>query len=343
MSRRGPAWPRNARGRAGAPPWRGWTQSAFSHSLLAGLASQGVLVISGPLVARLLGVQGRGALAFVTVVALICSQVFGAGLSTSVSYHLARQPVGARSGLWRYVPLWLCLLMAAGLTTDSVLVAAGTERLGSWFLVAAGLLAPVLMIQQMAMAILQGERRFGEFNLLRVLPALFYAMATAVLYLFVGHASVLAVLACSVAAGAGAGVLAARGIRRGPASPTPVTIDAPGLLRYGLLSLVGTAAPLTTLNPDQVLVGLVLSTRDLGLYVVACAFANLTPLLLHSIGMIAEPRLAAASSDAARRTITVRVCALGVMVGCGATVAVLAIMPLAVRVFFGAPFAGAVP
>ena len=69
---------------------------AVVGSVATGLAGQLMLVASGILVARALGVEGRGQLAVIVLVPSVLSQLGTLGVPLAVTYYVARDPDGGR-------------------------------------------------------------------------------------------------------------------------------------------------------------------------------------------------------------------------------------------------------
>jgi O-antigen/teichoic acid export membrane protein len=115
------------------------------------------------------------------------------------------------------------------------------------------------------------------------------------------------------------------------------------LLRYGLASIVGASAPIDSFSIDQVIVGVMLSRAQLGLYVVGGAFNNLTTVLLSSLGTIALPRIAGEPQAIARRRLIKRTAVAGALIAGGTTLFAELIVAWLLPLAFGANFAPAVP
>ena len=63
---------------------------AAIESVMTGLGGQAVLIISGILAARILGVEGRGYLALLIIFPVVLCQLGGLGLPQAVTYYTAR-------------------------------------------------------------------------------------------------------------------------------------------------------------------------------------------------------------------------------------------------------------
>lgn len=315
-------------------------------SVLGSFATQATVLVSGVLVARILGVENRGHLALLWLVSLILGQLGTLGLPLAVTYWIAREPRSARAIVRSLaIPALLQAPLLVGVQAMVLVIIVGDEhesvRLAAAFTVP---LIPALLTQQYALAILQGQQRFRAFNVFRPLPSVLYAAAISALFL--ADAGDLPAVALTFT---GAYVLGActamgyalKGLRRvsGEHAIAPARIE---MLRFGLKGLLGSISPLDTFQLDQAVVGLFISPTALGLYVVGVAFTNLPRFIAQSIGFVAFPHVADHPDRSAARRAMWRFAALTFVV-CGMVVGVLeAAMGWLVPRFFGHAFSGSI-
>lgn len=315
-------------------------------SIGTALAGQGALLLSGPLVARSLGVVDRGHLAMVVLIPLLVTQVCQLGLPNAVTWALAGGNGKGHGALARPTVAAIAAQLAASAVLHAVAALAFT--VGAPGPVRAVALAslpttPAVLAHVYALAVLQGRRRFGPFNLLRTLPAVLYAATTLVLFV-TGTGS----LATITAAWSGSSALVAVVcIRVAATAHGPLPTGAAGagpreLAGYALRGWLGSMSPLETFRLDQLVVGLVVSPSALGLYAVGSSFSNLPRFVAQSLGAIAFPAVAAETDEAAARRRVWR-SALAGAAACGVVVAAIAaVAPVALPVLFGAEFRPAV-
>lgn len=268
-------------------------RGALGHPAVAVVASSVVaqlaLLVSGPLVVRLLGVSGRGELALVWSVVLGTSQVAMLGLPTAVTWFAASRridPGRIISGLLRGYLVQVAVT-ACGVGVVVVLLAGGGWLRG--IVAVAGVLA--LMLAVLGLSTLQGAGRFGAFAVLQALPAVLYAAAVVILW--VNEAgSVTLLLALSLAGWAVvAAVSLTLGTRpSGDEGELPSTAEARA---YGRRAMVAGLAPIDSLGLEQVLLGLVTSHYVLGLFVVGWAFETGPVMVLAALAAFVGPRLSA--------------------------------------------------
>lgn len=330
---------------AATPAWSRVVDRASAGSVLSGFIGQGVVLVSGVIVARLLGPENRGYLALLALLPMILSQAGSLGLPLAMTYYISRDQARARAiaktaagaALLQVVVL-VCVhgaVLAFLVTNDPLRVqVAGLATLA---------VVPGLLAQQYGLAILQGQQRFFSFNVFRLMPVAAYCAAVvAVALTGFGDLVTITVLwsGSCVFAGIATLAVAAYGLPR-PDSASGGPRLRP-MLAFGMKGLAGSASPVEMFRLDQGVVGLFLSPASLGIYVVAMAFTNLPRFVAQSIGIVAYPRAAAERDrDAARRAtwhffwVTVAACAavVGLL-----EVSVAWLVPF----FFGEEFGGAV-
>ena len=145
-------------------------------------AGQLLLVASGILVARALGVEGRGQLAVIVLVPSVLSQLGTLGVPLALTYFIAKDPEGG--GRLLEISRTSHLNQVVILTTAQVgffmMLVLDDEQTA---MLAAIPAMPALIAQQYGLAVLQGQRRFTLFNVFRVAPAALYALALTALFL----------------------------------------------------------------------------------------------------------------------------------------------------------------
>jgi O-antigen/teichoic acid export membrane protein len=317
---------------------------ASIETVLTGFGLQMTLMVSGILVARILGVEDRGHLALMTLFPLILVMTGTLGLPLATTYYLAQRANGRqilravrRSTIMQAVSLTVLYAAIVWFVfSDSpteVRLAAAYTLLG----------IPALIVWFWGQGILQGQRRFRSFNLLRLSQPGLYAAALVVVFIAGGADIVTAAIiwvATSLIGGVWTLAVALRGLPDEGTSPPALG----EMYRFGLKGMVGWVSPLETLQLDQVVVGLALSPTALGLYVVAAAFTNLTRLFIpQSLGMVAYPHIASAGDpERACRTIW-RFFFATLIVSCLIVAVLEGVIGWVVPFLFGDAFSGSVP
>lgn len=313
--------------------------------MVTAFAFQAVLVVSGVLVARLLGVEDRGHLALLVLIPTVLSQLGGLGLPLAATFHIARAP-GTAGAVMRSLSA-PALAQAAALTSVHALVLlAVLPGEGSAVQLAGALslgLVPGLLAYEYGQAFLQGQRRFRAFNVLRLLPQALYSLAVLALFLLGVDSLPVVVSAWALSVGVlgvVAAVIAVRGTPEATADPPP---GRRRMLGFGLRGILGAASPSESLRIDQAVVGLFLTPAALGLYVVGLALSNLPRFIGQAIGTVAFPQVASQPSpDAARRSMW-RLVALAVALSAAVVAALEVLAGRLVPLFFGDEFEDAAP
>jgi O-antigen/teichoic acid export membrane protein len=313
-------------------------------SLAAGFAGQALLVVSGIPVARTLSVDDRGQLALLVVVAGGLGLLSAAGVPDALAYYISRERAAARTLARRVVVLALAQASLVVLVEALVFALIFRHDPTHVKMAAAITLAwpPAFIAYAYGVAVLQGERRFLAFNVLRVLPAAGYSGF--VIGAVVVHRTTVPVFAFGwvlsyVAAGAVALFLAARAVRD-TAAESGVTVR--DMMSFGVRGVLGQMSFTETFRVDQLVAGLFLGAGSLGLYAVASSFITLPMLVAFSIATVEYAHVAGQlDRSAARRTV--RAYLQLTMVLCTTLVATLAIaLPTLLPWLFGEKFADAV-
>lgn len=309
----------------------GWT--LFASAIFFASVTVGSVII-----ARLLGVEGRGIIATAVVVPTIVAYGGEFGLPVATSYLIAQRPSERASvlGTARMLALGLSVplvLLSVGLTL--ALPLAHNERaLGLAF----SAFVPLNLFQRLHLAVLQVELRMRAYNAVRVLGSLAYVMALAALP-FLGAASAGGVIGALLVGNAVWVVLGTA-----LASGRPVLVWDGGvarrLLGYGARSHVGSVSPIDNLRIDQLLLALILPAQVLGLYVTAMTFLTANRMIGTSLGIIAFPVAARTSSPRARKPLLLLV-ALALGLGSVAAAGEIVFGRQLLEFVFGDEFRGA--
>ena len=313
-------------------------------SVLTGLVGQAVLIVSGVLAARILGVQDRGYLALIILFPTVLTQIGSLGLPLAATFELSRDGTRAAQVIRTLArPLLVQVVTLLAIQTGILLAVfwSDSDLVRTSALISLGAV-PAMLVHMYSTAILQGRQRFFAFNVMRAVPATTYAVAVLAIFI-VGEGDlqwvVIGWIAALLLSAAIAAVFAFRGVALKSARGSGESLRS--MLRFGLKGLLGWTSPVETFRLDQAVVGLFLSAAGLGLYVVGLAFANLPRFIAQSVGYIAYPRIAAHRGEEAWRELW-----QFFWLATGASALVVLGLELGVEwlvpVFFGDEFSGAV-
>jgi O-antigen/teichoic acid export membrane protein len=325
-------------------------QSDAGRSVIGSLAASGSLqlltIVSGVLVARSLGPEDRGYFALLLVVAVACGLLGNLGLPTAMTFYIARDPSQARrivSSLARIRMAQLAGMLILQSAALFALVHGDPHQVKVAALISL-LMPPGFLALDTGCSILQGQRRFAAFNILRILPTVAYVAGVLAAFLVVG-ADLVTVMALwagtNLVGGLIAMIYALRGLPRHPEqdrAPTPKT-----MMGFGIKAVLGSFSPVDVVRLDQLVVGLFLSPIALGLYVVAQAFTQLPRVVAASVGMVAYPHIAAEQDAVAARRAMWRFFFVGLALSVMVVGCLEVLMDDLVPLFFGTEYKGAAP
>ena len=323
---------------SGRPHRRAWGAAIV---MVAGtFTSQLLLLVSGILSARMLGVEGRGHVALVMAVGGMASVLtFGSLLPAGITLELARRGVTARDGLRRMFPRWSALacipavLAGAGVTV----VLAETA-----FALLLGVLTAVSALQAMAFRVLIGAMQGELASVHRMFVAALIApvLSTSLLVtaFVLGWEWDVVDLLTAQASMWTIGLLLAAMFLRKPRRDPADALDSRELWRRGRANYVGTMAPIDGLGLDRTLTGTLLGSVSLGLYAAAGAVANLPGLVGQAVGVLLLPRLSAQTSVSAQRRIIGRWLVIGSIATAAIVVPLILAAEVIIRLAFGEEF-----
>lgn len=316
-----------------------------TQAITAGFLGQLFLLVSGLLVARILGVTGRGYLAGLSLWPILLSALGNLGVPVACTYYLSQQPAQAR----------LVIGEAYRIAIVQIVILTGLLSIILWFwsegkpsevkiaLYPVLLAIPALVSNQYAWAILQGRKKLTAFNFLRLLPSGLYTCGVTCLF-FAGEQRLTLVVMTWVAALVLVAFASTLIALKDEQPDWRGSKDIRGQLKtFGLRGHLGAISPVDSLPIDQALVALFLSPTALGLYVAAYAFTNLPRFIAQSVGIVAYPEIASQKDSNVARQLMWRFFWGVSLLNLCVLAALIVLMPLLLPFFFGAEFSPAVP
>jgi O-antigen/teichoic acid export membrane protein len=278
--------------------WRIYGDTMGTQVLAAGLG-----VTTGLLLARLLGPQGRGELAAVTLWPLTITFLASLGLNRAAIFFSAqhRQDVSPVASTCLAVGgvQSLVVIAAGALIIPIVLRADGpvSVMLGLAFLAC----APLILAPGLQASLLLGHLQTRPYNLCQIAaPACYTAGVVA---LFALHrATVRGVVGFQLEGYAVASVVAYRLVVRKlrPSWHWERSVSRK-MLSYGLKVHAGEVVSRLNQRLDQLLISVILPSRELGLYVAAVAFADSLLIIPRGVGAVTLARGSGCDRAEARR------------------------------------------
>ncbi len=310
---------------------------------VAGILAQLLTTISGVLAARLLGVEGRGQVVLVAVLAATASQLtLGGSLPNAITKQLAERRVTARDGLRGLPRRWAPWGVLAAAVAGGYLLFLewGTSGATKYALASCVVVMGVqLMAQRIVIGAMLGERANPvHIALTAVLPQALVVAVYAVITAVGADPSATALIAVNIVC---TGLVLVARLRR----LAPMTgrdrdrLDPGDLHRLARRTHIGSVGPIDGLAIDRMLVGSLLGNVQLGLYSVAFALGGLTNIFAICLAQVSLPHISSlqanpeAEARFVRRWLVTTVLLLGAVVG----VLELLLVPT-IRVTFGPDF-----
>lgn len=318
--------------------------SALSLSLGTSFAIQGLNAVTGVLLARALGAEGRGELAAAIIWPSLLAGLGSLGLSDAATFHAARRTattaVIAGSAVMLAAAQALVLVAVGAVVVPLALARYDDRALHAAFLFL--LFIPLNLVALALLGILNGLQRFRAFNLLRLLVIVVSATGIGLLWA-TGELTVLSAAVVYLVANAltlmGAAVAVSRSLEERPHFERAV---AQSLWSYGLRSHTSSVPLMLNERVDQLLISIVLAPVQLGLYVVAVTLTSITSLVGSSIAMVSLPTIAPLEDGPARRHLARKHISLTLVASAAVTIPLVVLARPLIELLFGRAFSGAV-
>lgn len=285
-------------------------------------------LISGLLVARLLGPAGKGGFALVTTSIWILANTAQLGVPHAVVYYTPRIGQAALIGS----ALLLSACVSVGTVLLGMIVAPFVRaRILSAFDPSAFLVAlaavPFLFAGNVFAALLQGRYRLREYNIVRAVPS-FAFIGLFLLAIRIGHDLFIgALISWVVSQGLFAVVgfgLVARSVPWSRLTRGRPFSYGSQLIAFGLKTHMGNMLKFLQYRLDVLIVGFFLSPAQVGYYVVAMSISELVWKLPNAVGAVLLPKVAgvtkkeytsAFTSTVSRHVTLVTVLSLALLLG----------------------------
>jgi O-antigen/teichoic acid export membrane protein len=313
----------------------------------AQIAIQLIGLLTGILVARWLGPEGRGELAVVISWASMLTYLGNLGMPVAFAYSAARKPE-LRHQLWGNGLLvaavqWLVLGLIGWLLLPKVLASHGPSLVHLTVLYL-WVYLPLNLLTLYANAIQQGSGHYARYNAVRLSVPIGYATLLLVFWI-AGRINVQSVVLANILSNALTLTLAMalalppliRLSHRAAHSWVRLTALRSDL-RYGLSAQIGTLQPFSGLQLDVLALTMLSATHDLGLYMAALAGANLLRAQGYALGQVVLPEVAKQENRAEQWRIIHRFMAIAAAGGAAAFIVILFGARPLLRLVYGEAF-----
>lgn len=270
----------------------------FFRNVLGTFVTDGFVMVlnllMGALTARILGPQRRGVLTLVITLPLTLVYFADLGLSQANVYFLGRNKRSESSIVSNSVVIALFVGTVVGLALWSIrglVLNTLLDDMPARYLVAILLLVPLLILYTYWMAILRARRRFGLFNVLRLLlPLILLGCMALALLVFRGGIgwAVVAYLTANVLAVVIGLLVIGRLVQFKLGFDWPLARES---LAYGLKSYLQNLIGHLTYRLDIYLVALFLPPSQIAFYGIATSIAEISWYIPNAVGMVLFPKL----------------------------------------------------
>lgn len=301
-------------------------------------------LITGVLVARLLGPEGRGILAAIQMWPSVIATLAMLGLSESLVYFSAKNP--KQTGAYLSTAIVITMAMALPFMTISYLIMPyilGEKPTiviegAQWYL----FLIPVYSLVGLPIQALRGLQDFVRWNALRLLPTVAWLILLCIALIFgVRQAEILANAYLVFQALLFIPVITIVLSRiYGPYIPQKNLVKP--LLRFGFPTILSSIPQFLNQKLDQMVVAAFLPTSSLGLYVVAVSWGNIVIPLASAIGSSVFPKIASQSDSIEQQLFLARSTRIAFLVCFIIGLFLFFFTPWALPLIFGPNFEGAI-
>jgi O-antigen/teichoic acid export membrane protein len=299
-----------------------------------------VNLVTGVVIARALGADGRGELAAVVAAMSVIGWLFAMGARDAITYHQAKRPQDAP----RLMATWFALVgvfaalgIAAGEAVLPSLLAAQSDALLDiarlYMFMVLGML-----VGDVAYGTLFGDHDFLFINVMRLVQPAATAIAFVALWSVERLSVGTALLAMVVASLADVGIALTRVLRRHGLGKPNLRL-ARTTLSYGLRAHGTSTAAVVNGRLDLMIIPAFLAASSVGLYAVATSVSWIVvavPAVLGELVFPAATRRSELSTPIIARSLQA-VLGIGVLVAA----AIAALAEIGVRIVYGGEFAGA--
>ena len=318
--------------------------SGFFSTISANIVMAGINFLTGMLLARLLGPEGRGELAAIQTWPTFIAILAHIGLTESIVYFSAKYPDQSK----RLVTTTMLIVAFVSipfavigyLILPYLLASQSAEVIASSRLYL--FLIPIYIIIYIPLHALRGIQELKIWNLLRMSPSLVWlatifigivnqSSASELVIIFLIGQVLLAIPLNIIVFSRLSGLF------------WPDFSFSRQLLNYGIPSVLSTIPTTLNLRLDQMLMAAFLSAEFLGIYVVGVAWSSAVAPLATAIGTIILPKIAGDKNKASQISLFSQASRLGLFSIIGITVFIASLSGLMIPLIFGSNFGRAVP
>jgi O-antigen/teichoic acid export membrane protein len=305
-------------------------------SLTSQIASLATTFLSGVIIARTLGVSGKGTYSLVVVTHAFTVLIGNLGTPAFVASTIGRRRYSPHKLISNSLLLFVLSTVLLACVFLAVRVWLSSTSLLGPFLTLLLFVVPLGFLREQLAAFLQGLNRIGRFSLTRIVGQLVTLILLLVFLL--RHPSVWTAAYCWAAGEAVSVVvvlilvypLAAPGISFSPSLLKES-------LRFGMAVWAGSLIGMASLRLDLYLVAFFMNAAAVGLYSVAATISSVILYLPNAMAIALLPRFSEATQDEAYELLA-RTCRLALLWGIGCALVLLAVGGPFIRAVYGSTF-----
>lgn len=302
-------------------------------------------LVTGSLIARLLGATGRGELASIQLYGALFASICTSGLPSAVTYFTGVDT--EKAGGYYFTGIAAAFLLAIPVALGGfiaipyLLVSQRPEVVSAarFYLI----FIPLGIVTAFSLASLQGQMKMLLWNLLRIIAAVFWLIPLAGMFFLGVNDSVtvskiyllfLLLYSCIFL------VILYRNLDGRIRFQKKLFRP---LWSYGLPTSFATFSQQSNLKLDQVFIAAMLPPELLGIYVVSIAWSAAHSPLIGAVSYVIVPHMTRLNSIAEQSTAICRITRTMILLNLVLAGGLLAVTPAAIHLLFGAQFMGAVP
>lgn len=322
-----------------APKFARVVMSTFAFRLVTAGMSFGSVLIT----ARALGPSERGQVALLLAISMVSSQLGGLAVEEANTNIAAEEPssrrgLAANSIVFAVVFGAICALIIVLVFALAPSADGGTSEVMQWLAIGT---VPLLMLQMYLANLARADYAFRIINITWLMGPGITMVGNAGLWA-AGELSVTSAFSCWIVAHlAACSVLAWHTVRRSVGFGRPDPPLARRTLRFALKAYVGRALLVGNYRLDQWILAGIAGPRELGLYSVAVAWAEVLFYVPTVLMAVQRPYLVRASPDDAARQSAMAF-RTGILCTIPAAVGMIIAAPFLCTTLFGDEFTGAV-
>ena len=302
-------------------------------------------LVTGSLLARLLGAAGRGEFASIQLYGALFASICTSGLPAAVTYYTGVD--NNKAGEYYLTGMAAAFLIAVPVMLAGLIAMPYLQFSQRPEVVSAArfylLFIPLGIVTAFSLASLQGQMKMLLWNLMRIIATVFWLIpVTWMFYFGVNDSIVISQIYLLFIFLFGCMILIILYNNLNGHIRFQKKLFLP-LWSYGLPTSFATFSQQSNLRLDQVFIATMLPPQLLGIYVVSIAWSAAHSPLIGAVSYVIVPHMTRLNSLVDQTTAICRITRTMVVINFALTACLLAVTPVSIQILFGTQFMGAVP